>query len=171
MVKNKKEHKHKINGEIRTNKIMLVGDNVERGIYSRFEALKMADDLNLDLVQMSINKEGVGICKLMDYQKYLYRQKKNKKQADKVVTKEIRFKPFIETADFERKTQQTIKFLKKGYKVKLDCLFVGRGWENKRDRILELTYTLLNDVVEFGIPEQMPKVRDKKMVCIIRPKK
>lgn len=172
MTKKKKFNgkKHRINNEIRTHKVMLVGDNVKRDYYTHNEALKIADDLDLDLVEMSITKDNISICKVMDYQKYLYNQKKNQKKPDRIVTKEIRFKPFIEDADFQRKKQQAIKFLKKGNKVKLDCLFMGRGWENKRDRILELTYTLLNDITDIGIPEQMPKVEGKKMICIIKPK-
>lgn len=166
----KQEQKHKINNDIRAYKVKLVGDNITQGVYSRNDALKMADEMGLDLVEVSPNQDPP-ICKIMDYKKFLYKQKKNSKQPDKIVMKEIRFKPFIDEADFERKTQQAIKFLEKGYKVKLDCLFVGRGWEHKRDSILKRTYTLLDDVSEVGTPEQLPKIQGVKMVCIIRPKK
>jgi translation initiation factor IF-3 len=146
----KEEKKHNINEEIKAREVMLVGDNVERDTYSRNEALRIAEEMELDLVEMSVTRDGLPICKVMDYKKFLFNQKKNQKAPDKVVTKEIRFKPF---------------------KVKLDCLFVGRGWENKRDLILQRTYKLLDEVSEVGLPEQMPKIRGKKMICIIKPNK
>lgn len=169
--KNEKEPTHRINEKIKAREVMLVGDNVTRDIYHYSKALQMAEDMGLDLVEMSLNNAGIPICKIMDYSKFLYDQKKNQKKTDKVITKEIRFKPFIGDADFGRKIEQAMEFLKKGFKVKLDCLFTGRGWENKKDNILRLTYTLLDDVSEIGTPEQLPKILGNKMICIIKPKK
>ena len=162
--------KHKINKEIKAKELLLVGDNVERGIYSLDYCLKMANDLGLDLVEIS-PKSNPPVVKILDYQKLLFNQKKKCKKQSKVVTKEIRFKPFVDDNDFQRKTKQVYDFLKKGHKVKIDCLFVGRSSEFKKDAILTLTYTLLDKVSEVGLPEQMPKIQGNKMVCLIKPKK
>lgn len=170
-MKKQNQFDHLINEKIRNDKIIIVGEYKIENTITKSIALKKADELGLDLVQMNIDKEGNSICKFMDYQKFQYLKKKTKKQTGKVIVKEIRFKPFIDDNDFNRKIDQTKKFLKKGNKVKLDCLFIGRGWENKKDRVLKLTYTLLDQISELGIPEQMPKIQNNKMICTIKPKK
>jgi len=166
----KSKNLHKINNEITAKEVMLVGDNVDRGIYILSEALRMADKMDMDLVEMSPNANPI-ICKIMDYQKFLYEKNKNEKKPQKTVIKEVRINPYIDDNDFKRKIKQTREFLEKGFKVKLDSLVVGRNWENKRDLVMKLAYTLLNDVSDVGIPEGLPSMMGKKMNCVIKPKK
>lgn len=162
--------KHKINKEIKAKELLLVGDNVVKDVYSLQYCLQKAQELGLDLVEIS-PKSNPPVAKIMDYQKLLFNQKKKCKKQSKVVTKEIRFKPFIDDNDFKRKTKQAYDFLRKGNKVKIDCLFLGRSAEYKKDSILTLTYTLLDEVSEVGLPEQMPKIQGNKLTCLIKPKK
>ncbi|MDE7389268.1 MAG: translation initiation factor IF-3, partial [Muribaculaceae bacterium] len=121
---------HAINDHIRAREVRLVGDNVEQGIYSIQEALRLADELELDLVEISPNAEPP-VCKILDYQKFLYQQKKHQKEqkakAVKVVVKEIRFGPQTDDHDYNFKLKHAIGFLQEGAKVKAYVFFKGRS--------------------------------------------
>ena len=121
----------RINNEIRVPQVRLVGDNIaEPGIYPIAKALKLADELELDLVEISA-KADPPVCKILDYQKYLYQQKKKAKEmksnASKVVIKEIRFGPNTDEHDFQFKLKHAMEFLQEGAKVKSSVFFKGRS--------------------------------------------
>jgi translation initiation factor IF-3 len=123
----KEEAQHRINKYIRAQVVRLVGDNVEEaGIVSLEEALKKADELELDLVEISPNANPP-VCKIIDYQKFLYQQKKKQKElkakSTKIVVKEIRFGPNTDEHDFNFKLKHAIKFLEEGAKVKAYVFF------------------------------------------------
>jgi len=164
---------HLINHQITSNKIIIVGEySSNNKILSNSEAMKIADDLNLDLVLFNLDSNGIAICKIMDYQKFLYDKNKNEKKPQKVVVKEIRINPYIDTNDFQRKIKQAYEFLGKGFKVKLDSLIgKGRTFENTKINVLEMVNTLINEVEEVGIVETPPSFIGQKMNCVIRPKK
>ena len=109
--------------------VRVVGDNIETGIYNIKEALNMADEMGLDLVEISPNANPP-VCKLVDYQKLLYEQKKKQKEikakSAKIVVKEIRLGPQTDEHDFNFKLKHAIKFLQEGNKVKVDVFFKGR---------------------------------------------
>jgi translation initiation factor IF-3 len=153
--------------------VRLVGDNVETGIYSIQEALKIAEELELDLVEISPNAEPP-VCKVLDYQKYLYQQKKKVKElkakASKVVVKEIRFGPQTDDHDYNFKLKHAIGFLKEGAKVKAYVFFKGRSILFKEQgEVLLLRFA--NDLEEYGKVEQMPLLEGKRMIIMLSPKK
>jgi translation initiation factor IF-3 len=162
-----------INEHIRAREVRLVGDNVETGIYSIQEALKIAEELELDLVEISPNAEPP-VCKVLDYQKYLYQQKKKVKElkakASKVVVKEIRFGPQTDDHDYNFKLKHAIGFLKEGAKVKAYVFFKGRSILFKEQgEVLLLRFA--NDLEEYGKVEQMPLLEGKRMIIMLSPKK
>ncbi len=168
-----KENQHKINAKIRAEEVRLVGDNVEVGIYPTSKALEIADEQGLDLVEIS-PKANPPVCKVMDYKKFLYEQKKRdkaiKSKATKVVVKEIRFGPNTDNHDYEFKKKHAEKFLKDGAKLKAFVFFKGRSIIFKeKGQILLLR--LAQDLEEFGKVEQMPKLEGKRMIMFIAPKK
>jgi len=151
----------------------LVGDNVDKqGIVSLREALDAADKLDLDLVEISPNAEPP-VCKIIDYQKFLYQQKKRQKEmqsnAQKVVLKEIRFGPNTDDHDYSFKLKNAIKFLEDGNKVKAFVFFKGRSiiYKEKGEILL---LKLAQDLEEYGKIDQLPKLEGKKMQIIISPK-
>ncbi len=151
----------------------LVGDNVTPGIYSIQEAQKIADELELDLVEISSQVEPP-VCKVLDYQKYLYQQKKKAKEikakATKVVVKEIRFGPQTDDHDYNFKLKHAIGFLQEGAKVKAYVFFKGRSILFKEQgEVLLLRFA--NDLEEYGKVEQMPQLEGKRMIIMITPKK
>ncbi|NLO03745.1 MAG: translation initiation factor IF-3, partial [Bacteroidales bacterium] len=122
---------HRINKFITSPQVRIVGDNIENpGVYSLREALRMADEMELDLVEIS-PKADPPVCKIIDYSKYLYQQKKKQKEmkakAVKIVVKEIRFGPQTDDHDFDFKLRHAEKFLKDGAKVKAYVFFKGRS--------------------------------------------
>ncbi|MBN2776043.1 MAG: translation initiation factor IF-3 [Bacteroidales bacterium] len=168
-----KEDEHKINHKIRAPFVRLVGDNIEnQGIVSLREALDLADKLDLDLVEISPNAEPP-VCKIIDYQKFLYQQKKKQKEmqsnAQKVVIKEIRFGPNTDDHDYAFKLKHAIKFLEEGNKVKAFVFFKGRSIIYKEQGEI-LLLKLAQDVEDYGKVDQMPKLEGKKMQIIISPK-
>ncbi|WP_223551662.1 translation initiation factor IF-3 [Aestuariivivens marinum] len=167
------EDKHRINSKITSPKVRVVGDNVEVGIYSIREALSIADDQGLDLVEISPNADPP-VCKVMDYKKFLYEQKKRDKalkaKASKVVIKEIRFGPQTDDHDYEFKKKHAEKFLKEGAKLKAFVFFKGRSIIFKEQGQI-LLLRLAQDLEEFGKVEQMPKLEGKRMTMFIAPKK
>ncbi|MDE5809891.1 MAG: translation initiation factor IF-3 [Muribaculaceae bacterium] len=170
--KNDKEQ-HAINDRIRAKEVRLVGDNVENGIYPIQQALNIADELGLDLIEISPTAEPP-VCKILDYQKYLYQQKKRQKEqkakATKVVVKEIRFGPQTDDHDYNFKLKHAISFLQEGSKVKAYVFFKGRSILFKEQgEVLLLRFA--NDLEEYGKVEQMPLLEGKRMIIMITPKK
>ena len=162
-----------INDRIRAREVRLVGDNVEVGVYSIQDALKIADDLGLDLIEISPNAEPP-VCKILDYQKFLYQQKKRQKEqkakSTKVVVKEIRFGPQTDDHDYNFKLKHAQGFLKEGAKVKAYVFFKGRSILFKEQgEVLLLRFA--NDLEEFGKVEQMPVLEGKRMTIMLTPKK
>jgi translation initiation factor IF-3 len=153
--------------------VRLVGDNVEVGVYPTNKAMEIADEQGLDLVEIS-PKANPPVCKVMDYKKFLYEQKKRdkaiKSKATKVIVKEIRFGPNTDNHDYEFKKKHAEKFLKDGAKLKAFVFFKGRSIIFKeKGQILLLR--LAQDLEEFGKVEQMPKLEGKRMIMFIAPKK
>ncbi len=151
----------------------MVGDGVEANIVSLEEALKTANRLGLDLVEISPKAEPP-VCKIIDYKKFVYDQKKRQKaikaKTVKVVIKEIRFGPNTGEHDFNFKLKHAEKFLQDGAKVKAFVFFRGRTIifkENGEILLLRLAQAL----EEFGVVESMPKLEGKKMIMLIAPKK
>lgn len=167
----RQEEQHKINGRIRAPKVRVVGDNVENGIYTREEALTMARRRELDLVEIAANAEPP-VCKIIDYSKFRYEQKKKEKElkakAHKVVVKEIRFGPNTDDHDYEFKRKHAEQFLKDGNKVKAYVHFVGRSIVFK-DRGRELLARLAGDLEEFGKVDNIPKMEGKRMIMMMSP--
>jgi len=151
----------------------LVGDNVEQGVYSISEAMRIADELELDLVEISPNA-APPVCKIVDYQKFLYQQKKREKEqkakAAKVVVKEIRFGPQTDNHDYEFKLKHAKGFLEEGAKVKAYVFFKGRSILFKEQgEILLLRFA--NDLEEFAKVDSMPVLEGKRMILMLSPKK
>ena len=151
----------------------LVGDNIEMGVYPTSKALAIAKEQGLDLVEISPNAKPP-VCKVVDYKKFIYDQKKRKKvqnaKASKVVVKEIRFGPNTDEHDYEFKKKHAIKFLKNGAKLKAYVFFKGRSIIFK-DQGQILLLKLAQDLEEYGKLEQMPKLMGKRMTIFIQPKK
>ena len=164
---------HRTNERIRVPKIRLVGDNVEPGVYDTRQAKRMAEDMDLDLVEIS-PKADPPVCKILDYSKFMYDQRKKQKElaakAVKVVIKEIRFGPNTSDHDYEFKKKHAIEFLQSGAKVKAFVFFRGRSIVFK-DKGEILLLRLAQDLEEYGKVEHMPSMDGKKMNITIAPKK
>ena len=150
-----------------------MGDNVEVGIYPITQARKIADDLGLDLVEISPNASPP-VCKAIDYKKFLYEQKKREKalkaKATKVTIKEIRFGPNTDDHDYEFKKKHAVKFLSDGAKLKAYVFFKGRSIVYK-DKGEILLLRLAQELEDYGKVEQMPRLEGKRMTMFIAPKK
>ena len=167
------EEAHATNGAIRAKEVRLVGDNVEPGIYTNEEPKKIAEDLDLDLVEISPNAEPP-VCRVIDYSKFLYQQKKKEKEQKaktaKVVLKEIRFGPQTDEHDYNFKLKHAIKFLEEGSKLKAYVFFKGRSILFKEQgEVLLLRFA--NDLEDYGKVEQLPLLEGKRMIIMISPKK
>ncbi|WP_424380162.1 translation initiation factor IF-3 [Muriicola sp.] len=163
---------HKINGKILSPNVRVVGDNVEMGVFSIKDALEKAEELGLDLVEISPNADPP-VCKVIDYKKFLYEQKKREKvmkaKATKVIVKEIRFGPNTDDHDYDFKKKHAEKFLKEGAKLKAYVFFKGRSIVYK-DKGEILLLKLAQELEEFGKVEQMPRLEGKRMTMFIAPK-
>ncbi|MFV0536510.1 MAG: translation initiation factor IF-3 [Dysgonomonas sp.] len=169
----KKEDLHRINGNIRSREVRLVGDNIEQGVYTIQEALRMADELELDLVEISPTAVPP-VCKIMDYQKFLYQQKKKQKEAKaksvKVVVKEIRFGPQTDDHDFNFKLKHAKSFLEEGAKLKAYVFFKGRSILFKEQgEVLLLRFA--TELEDYGKVDQLPALEGKRMIMMMSPKK
>lgn len=146
---------------------------MEIGIYKTREALRIAEEQELDLVEIS-PKATPPVCKIIDYKKFLYEQKKRDKalkaKATKVVVKEIRFGPNTDEHDYEFKKKHAIKFLEEGAKLKAYVFFKGRSIIYK-DQGQILLLKLAQELEDLGKVEQMPKLEGKRMIMFIAPKK
>ncbi len=154
--------------------VRLVGDNIEnQGVVDLRDALKLADELELDLVEISPKAEPP-VCKIIDYSKFLYQQKKKQKEIKaktvKVVIKEIRFGPNTDEHDFNFKLKHAEKFLKEGAKVKAFVFFKGRSILFKEQGEI-LLLKLATSLEEIGNVEQLPRLEGKRMTMYISPKK
>lgn len=153
--------------------VRVVGEGIEAGVYPIREAIQMANDQDLDLVEIS-PKADPPVCKIIDYRKFLYEQKRKEKELkakqSKIVLKEIRFGPNTDDHDFAFKLKHAKKFLGEGAKVKAYVFFRGRSIVYKEQgEILLLKFA--TELEEFGIVEQMPKLEGKRMIMLINPKK
>ena len=164
---------YRVNEGIYAREVRLVGDNVEQGIYPIDKALRIAQNLELDLIEISPNAEPP-VCRILDYQKFLYqqrkRQKEQKQKAAKVVVKEIRFGPQTDDHDYNFKLKHAIGFLKEGSKVKAYVFFRGRSILFKEQgEVLLLRFA--NDLEEYGKVEMMPVLEGKRMTIMLSPLK
>ncbi|MEG1574054.1 MAG: translation initiation factor IF-3 [Bacteroidales bacterium] len=164
---------YRVNDRIFAKEVRLVGDNVEQGVYSISAARAIADELDLDLVEISPNVVP-SVCKVIDFKKFIYQQKKHQKEQKaksiKVVVKEIRFGPQTDDHDYNFKLKHAIEFLKEGAKVKAYVFFRGRSILFKEQgEVLLLRF--VNDLEEYGKIEQMPQLEGKRMIIMITPKK
>lgn len=153
--------------------VRVVGEGIEQGVYPVQKALEMAQEMDLDLVEISPNAKPP-VCKIINYKKFLYEQKKKQKELkskqSKVVIKEIRFGPNTDDHDFDFKLNHAKKFLSDGAKLKAFVFFKGRTIVFKdRGEILLLRFA--QELEEYGVVEQMPDLQGKKMTIIINPKK
>jgi translation initiation factor IF-3 len=143
------------------------------GVYSLQKALKKANESELDLVEISPNA-APPVCKIIDYKKFLYEQKKREKimkaNASKVVLKEIRFGPQTDEHDYEFKKKHAIKFLEEGAKLKAFVFFKGRSIVFKEQGHI-LLLRLAQDLEDYGKVEQLPKLEGKRMIMLMKPKK
>lgn len=150
----------------------MVGDNIEGGIMSIEEARRLADEHELDLVLIAENAEPP-VCRIIDYQKFLYQQRKKQREiranTQKVIVKEVRFGPNTDEHDYNFKLRHAKKFLEDGAKVKAFVFFRGRAILFKdKGEILLLKFA--QDLEEYGKVEQLPKLEGKRMIMFINPK-
>ena len=165
------EFNYRINSEIRVPNVRLVGKNVEEGIFSLSEALAIAEEQQLDLVEI-FGKGDVPVCKVIDFNKFIYEQKKKQKEIKnktaKNVVKEIRFGPNTDEHDFNFKVTHAKKFLGEGSKIKAYVTFKGRAIiYQERGEILLLKF--IKELEAFGKVDQLPKMEGKRMIIIINP--
>ena len=168
----RKEAEHRINHFIRVPQVRLVGDNVTMGVYSTQDALKMAQQLELDLVEISPQADPP-VCKVIDYNKFLYDKKRKEKdmkaKSKSAELKEIRFTPGTDDHDFDFKARHAENFLKEGNKVKAYVQFKGRAIMFKeRGELVLLKFA--ERLAEVGQVEGLPKLEGKRMLMIIAPK-
>lgn len=168
----RKEAEHRINHFIRVPQVRLVGENVEIGVYPTQQAMKMAQEQALDLVEISPNADPP-VCKIIDYNKFLYdKKRKEKEQKAKQKTsevKEIRFTPNTDDHDFDFKSKHAYSFLQEGNKVKAYVQFKGRAIQFK-DRGELLLLKFAERLAEVGALESLPKMDGKRMIAIFAPK-
>ena len=168
------EFELRINNRITAPQVRLVGENIpEPGIYPIAKALRLADELELDLVEISA-KADPPVCKILDYQKYLYQQKKKAKEmksnSAKIVVKEIRFGPNTDEHDFQFKLKHAQEFLQEGSKVKASIFFRGRSimFADQGEKQL-LRFAV--ELEEYGRAESMPSLEGKRMTMMLAPVK
>ena len=164
---------HRINEQIRAKEVRIVGDDIESAVYPIAQALKLAEEHEADLVEISPNAVPP-VCRIIDYSKFLYQLKKRAKEQKakqvKVNVKEIRFGPQTDEHDYNFKLKHAKEFLEEGNKVRAYVFFRGRSILFKEQgEVLLLRFA--NDLEEYGKVEQMPSLEGKKMFLYINPKK
>ena len=164
---------YRVNEQIRVREVRIVGDNVEPVVMPTHKALQLAEQKGLDLVEISPNA-APPVCRLIDYSKFLYQQKKRQKELKakqtKIEVKEIRFGPQTDDHDYNFKLKHAKEFLSEGDKVKAYVFFRGRSILFKEQgEVLLLRFA--NDLEEYGKVEQMPVLEGKRMILFIAPKK
>ena len=167
------KEQYRINERIRVREVRLVGDNIETGVYPIAQALKIAEEQGMDLVEISPNA-APPVCRVIDYQKFLYQQKKRQKEQKaksvKVVVKEIRVGPQTDDHDYNFKLKHAKGFLEEGSKVKAYVFFKGRSILFKEQgEVLLLRFA--NDLEDYGKVEQLPVLEGKRMIIMLTPKK
>ena len=173
MRNDRNKEQYRINERINVSEVRLVGENVTIGVYPTSKAIQMAEDMGCDLVEISPNADPP-VCKIIDYQKFLYQQKKRQKEqkakAVKIVVKEIRFGPQTDDHDYNFKLRHAKEFLEEGAKVKAYVFFKGRSILFKEQgEVLLLRFA--NDLEEYGKVEQMPVLEGKRMIIMMSPSK
>ena len=168
----RKEAEHRINQFIRVPQVRLVGENVEVGVYNTPDALRLAQDQQLDLVEISPTADPP-VCKIIDYNKFLYDKKKKEKEmkakSKTAEVKEIRFTPNTDDHDFDFKAKHAENFLKDGNKVKAYVQFKGRAIQfQERGQLLLLKFA--ERLAETGTLESMPKMEGRRMLAMFAPK-
>lgn len=150
-----------------------MGENIEPKVMDIRDALDLADEMELDLVEISPNAEPP-VCKIVDYQKFLYQQKKKQKEikanAAKIVVKEIRFGPNTDDHDYNFKLKHAINFLEEGAKVRAYVFFKGRSilFKEQGEKLLA---RFVSDLDDYGKVDQTPRLEGKRMIIILSPKK
>lgn len=167
------QNEHKLNAEITAPEVRVVGENMEPGVYPLAVALKMAQEREVDLVEISPNAVPP-VCRLIDYRKFLYEKKKKDKEqkakAKQSEVKEIRFTPNTDEHDFDFKAKHAEKFLQEGNKVKCYVQFKGRAiMFQERGELLLLKFA--ERMSEWGALESMPKMEGRRMLAMFSPKK
>src|SRR6476661_7825721 len=170
--KKEQQQEHRTNHMIKAHEVRLVGDNIEPGVYSLFDANALAKSQQLDLVEISPGANPP-VCKIIDYNKFLYDEKKKKKEmkakSKTSEVKEIRFTPNTDDHDFDFKVKHAEKFLQDGNKVKAHVQFKGRAIMFKeRGELLLLKFA--ERLADVGQPEALPKMEGKRMLIIFAPK-
>ena len=167
------KQQHRINEQIRCREVRIVGDDVESEVLPTREAIQLAQQKGVDLVEISPNAVPP-VCRLINYSKFLYQQKKRQKELKakqvKIEVKEIRFGPQTDEHDYNFKLKHAKEFLSEGDKVKAYVFFRGRSILFKEQgEVLLLRFA--NDLEEYGKVEQMPVLEGKRMILFIAPKK
>lgn len=172
--RSKPRPKHTLNNEINYQEIRLVGNNVEQGVYSKREAISIAESLGMDLILINENQKPP-ICKIEDYSKMLYLEKKRKKDLNKkskiskVELKEIRLSPNIGKGDIEHKIKKATEFIQNNNKVKFTLQFKGRQMMHKEKGEL-LILQIVKSLEDICIPESLPVLQGRRMTITVKPK-
>ena len=169
----KLKDQYRINDRIRVPEVRLVGDNVPNGVFPIEKALQIAESHEMDLVEISPSADPP-VCRITDYQKFLYQQKKRQKEQKaksvRIVVKEIRFGPQTDDHDYNFKLRHAKEFLDEGAKVKAYVFFKGRSILFKEQgEVLLLRFA--NDLEEYAKLDQMPVLEGKRMTIMLSPKK
>ncbi|MEC7789675.1 MAG: translation initiation factor IF-3 [Pseudomonadota bacterium] len=164
----------RINDEITTGEIRLIGEGGEQlGIVSVTEAHQIAEEKQLDLVEISPNAEPP-VCRLMDYGKFLYstakKKQESKKKQKQIIVKEVKFRPGTDIGDYDIKVRNLVRFLDAGNKVKVTLRFRGREMAHQ-ELGMKMLKRVEADLDELGVVEQMPKMEGRQMVMVLAPKK
>ena len=173
MKNDNKKMLYRVGRQIRVPEVRIVGDGIESQVLPTREALQIAEDQGLDLVEISPNAQPP-VCRIIDYSKFIYQQKKHQKEIKakqvKIEVKEIRFGPQTDEHDYDFKLKHAKEFLSEGNKVKAYVFFRGRSILFKEQgEVLLLRFA--NDLEEYGKVEQMPKLEGKRMFLFLAPKK
>lgn len=173
-IKKEDSKRSKTNDEIQATTVRLIGaDGAQAGIVPIAEALKAAADAKLDLVEIAPDADPV-VCKLMDYGKHVFEAKKDKAAAKKkqrrTTVKEMKFRPGTEDGDYQVKLRNLIRFLEDGDKAKVSLRFRGREMAHQHLG-MELVTRIKDDLSEFGVVEQEPKMEGRQIVMVLAPTK
>ena len=167
------KQQYRVNEQIHVREVRVVGDDIESAVMSTREAIQLAEEKGLDLVEISPNA-APPVCRIIDYSKFLYQQKKRQKEMKakqvKIEVKEIRFGPQTDDHDYNFKLKYAKEFLSEGNKVKAYVFFKGRSILFKEQgEVLLLRFA--NDLEDYGKVEQMPVLEGKRMTIFLAPKK
>ena len=167
------KQQYRVNEQIHVREVRVVGDDIESAVMSTREAIQLAEEKGLDLVEISPNS-ATPVCRIIDYSKFLYQQKKRQKEMKakqvKIEVKEIRFGPQTDDHDYNFKLKYAKEFLSEGNKVKAYVFFKGRSILFKEQgEVLLLRFA--NDLEDYGKVEQMPVLEGKRMTIFLAPKK